>query len=93
MTERKFGDIRISLNGNMPEHTIHFDNKSERNKFLKQCLRNKIVCPLCENNAFNVEHNSLDQIVLTCINCGWLHIITNENSVKNKTYLKLSYDD
>jgi predicted nucleic-acid-binding Zn-ribbon protein len=77
----------------MPEHIIHFDNKSERNKFLKQCLRNKIVCPLCKNNAFNVEHNSFDQIVLTCINCGWLHIISKENSVKNKPYLKLSYDD
>jgi ferredoxin-like protein FixX len=77
----------------MPEHTIHFDNKSERNKFLKQCLRNKIVCPLCENKAFNVENNSLEQIVLTCINCGWIHVIANEDAIKNKTYLKLSYDD
>ena len=77
----------------MPEHTIHFDNKTERNKFLKQCLRNKIICQLCESNSFKVEHNSLDQIVLTCINCGWIHIINNAPSVENKTYLKLSYED
>jgi len=77
----------------MPEHTINFDNKSERNKFLKHCLRNKIVCKLCENNSFTVEYNSLEQIVLTCINCGWVHIINKEPAVKNKTCLKLSYED
>jgi hypothetical protein len=77
----------------MPEHIINFDKKSERNKFLKQCMRNKIVCQLCENNSFKVEYNAPEEIILTCINCGWVHIINNENLAKNKIHLKFSHED
>jgi RNase P subunit RPR2 len=77
----------------MPEHIINFDNKAERNKFLKHCLRNKITCQLCDNNSFKVEYNSPEEIILTCINCGWVHIINNGNLAKNKVQLKFPNEE
>ncbi|MCW4016890.1 MAG: hypothetical protein NWF06_11010 [Candidatus Bathyarchaeota archaeon] len=74
-----------------PEHTINFDNDSERKKFLRHHLRNEIKCEVCESNNFKAEQNSPQQIMLTCTNCGWVHIISPETFGDQKLYLKFCH--
>ncbi|MFA5364017.1 MAG: hypothetical protein WC325_02415 [Candidatus Bathyarchaeia archaeon] len=72
----------------MPEHIINFDSETERNNFLKNYMRNEIRCQICENTSFKAERNSPEQIMLTCANCGWIHMIGPETFGENKVYLK-----
>ena len=72
----------------MPEHTINFDDDSERTKFLRDHLRNEIRCEICDQNNFKAEQNSPQQIMLTCLNCGWVYIISPESFGKKKLHIK-----
>lgn len=72
----------------MPEHTINFDDNIERKKFLRDHLRNEIKCEICETNNFKAEQNSPQQIMLTCVNCGWVRLISPETFGKEPLILK-----
>ena len=73
----------------MPEKIINFDENSEREKFLRQYLRNEIKCEICKTNNFKAEQNSPQQIMLTCINCGRVSFISPETFGKKPLVLKL----
>ena len=70
----------------MPEHIINFENDLERNKFLRDHLKTEIICEVCNRNNFMVEQKSPKQIVLTCINCGWI------KTISPKTFGKKNFD-
>ena len=73
----------------IPEHIINFDENSEREKFLRQYLRNEIKYEIFKTNNFKAEQNSPQQIMLTCINCGWVRLISPETFRKKPLVLKL----
>ena len=71
----------------MPEKIINFDENSEREKFLRQYLRNEIKCEICKTNNLKAEQNSPQQIMLTCINCGRVSFISPETFGKKPLVL------
>jgi len=75
----------------VPEHTIHFDTDSEKNNFLRQHLRNELQCEVCESKQFKAERNSPKQIMLTCVDCGWVYMIGPETFGEKNLHLKFSY--